>query len=269
MKKKARTLVKNSARRMSAVVLPLIVVLGTSVGVRADEADATRLLRAMSDYVSAQNAVSFAYDASLEIVTTDEQRLALASSGTVTLNRPDKLRFMRSSGFVDVEMSFDGETLTVMGKNMNIYAQIDVPGTIDHLFDELRDTYNRPIPGADLLSSNSYESLMLGVVDIKDLGSGMIGGVECDFLAFREEEVDWQIWIAQGERPYPCRYVITSKLITGGPQYTIQIRDWRTGDDVVAADFSFTNPTDARKVNLEDLANSGDLPAHFLIGESQ
>ena len=160
MKKKARTLMKNSVRRMSAVVLSLSFVLGTSVGVRADEADAMRLLKAMSDYVSAQNAVSFAYDASLEIVTTDEQRLALASSGTVTLGRPDKLRFMRSSGFVDVEMSFDGETLTVMGKNMNLYAQIDVPGTIDHLFDELRDTYNRPIPGADLLSSNSYESLM-------------------------------------------------------------------------------------------------------------
>ena len=269
MKKKARTLMKNSVRRMSAVVLSLSYVLGTSVGVRADEADAMRLLKAMSDYVSAQNGVSFAYDASLEIVTTDEQRLALASSGTVTLDRPDKLRFMRSSGFVDVEMSFDGETLTVMGKNMNLYAQIDVPGTIDHLFDELRDTYNRPIPGADLLSSNSYESLMLGVVDVKDLGSGMIGGVECDFLAFREEEVDWQIWIAQGERPYPCRYVITSKLIAGGPQYTIQIRDWKTGDEVAATDFSFTNPTNARKGNLEDLANSGDLPGHFQIGEAQ
>ena len=77
MKKKARTSVKNSARRMSAVVLPLIVVLGTPVGVSADEADARRLLKGMSDFLAAQNALSFEYDASLEIVTVEEQTLAL------------------------------------------------------------------------------------------------------------------------------------------------------------------------------------------------
>jgi hypothetical protein len=269
MKKKARTSVKNSARRMSAVVLPLIVVLGTPVGVSADEADARRLLKGMSDFLAAQNALSFEYDASLEIVTVEEQTLALTSSGTVTVNRPDKIRFMRSSGFVDVEMSFDGQTLTVMGKNFNRYAQIDVPGTIDGLFDELRDTYNRPIPAADLLLSDSYEALMRDVVDVKDLGSGVVGGVECDFLAFRKEEIDWQIWIAQGESPYPCRYVISSKLVTGRPQYTIQMSDWKTGDEVVAADFRFENSTNAVKVELGDLEGAEELPAHFRIGESQ
>ena len=78
----------------------------------------------------------------------------------------------------------------------------------------------RPIPGADLLMSNIYDQLMPEVVDTKDLGSGVIGGVECDHLAFRTKEVDWQIWIAQGSRPYPCRYVITSTQINGSPQYT-------------------------------------------------
>ncbi|MGB5570556.1 MAG: DUF2092 domain-containing protein [Sedimenticolaceae bacterium] len=64
---------------------------------------------------------------------------------------------------------------------------------------------------------------------MKDIGSGVIGGVECDHLAFRAKEVDWQIWIAQGERVYPCRYTITSKLLNGGPQYSIQVRAWKSG----------------------------------------
>ena len=269
MNKKGPKSVKMFVRCMFAVALSLIVLLGTAAGVSADEADAKRILKAMSDFMGAQKSLSFEFDAILEVVTTDEQKLALASSGTVILNRPDKIRVTRAGGFADVEMFFDGKTLTLLGKNLNQYAQLDVPGTIDHLVDELRDTYQRPLPAADLLLSNSYDALMLDVVDVKDLGSGVIGGVECDFLAFRTDEVDWQIWIAQGKRPYPCRYVITSKHINGGPQYTIQTRDWKTGDEVAATDFSFKNPTKAEKVELKDLKGTDDLPDHFMKGDAK
>ena len=84
------------------------------------------------------------------------------------------------------------------------------------------------------------------VVEAKDLGSGVIRGVECDHLAFRTEEVDWQIWIAQGDRPYPCRYVITSTKIKGSPQYTVEVRDWKTGDEVASDNFSLEVPQGAR-----------------------
>jgi hypothetical protein len=269
MKKTAREWVQVSVRSVSAVALSLIVVLVTSTGVSADEADARRLLKAMSDYLAAQKALSFGYDATLEIVTQDEQKLALASSGTVTLERPDKIRTTRSSGFADVEMSFDGKTLTVVGKTLNDYAQIDMPGGLDHLVDELRVKHNRPLPAADLLLSNAYDVLMQDVVEVMDLGSGVIGGVECDYLAFRAKEVDWQVWIAQGERPTPCRFAIASKFIDGGPQYTIQYRNWKTGDEVAAADFSFKNSTNAKKVDLKNLEGTDELPDHFVIGESK
>jgi len=250
--------------------LALMVFLGTPSGARADEADAKSLLKAMSDYMAAQDAISFGFDATLEVVTKDGQKLALASSGAVTLNRPDKIRATRSGGFADVEMLFDGTMLTLFGKTANLFTQIDVPGTVDNLVDELRDKYNRPLPAADLLMSNAYDELMLDVVDIKDLGSGVIDGVECDFLAFRTEEVDWQIWIAQGDRPYPCRYVITSKRIANGPQYSIQIRDWKTGGEVASDDFGFDNATNAEKIDLKDLQDMmSDLPQHFVRGDTQ
>jgi hypothetical protein len=269
MKKTARQLVKNSVRSMPAMALSLIIGLGTSTGVSADEADAKRLLKAMSDYLDAQKALSFEYDATLEVVTKDEQNLALVSSGSVTLRRPDKILVTRAGGFADVEMTFDGKTLTILGKNQNIYAQQDMPGTLSNLVDELRFKHNRPLPAADLLLSDSYDALMHDVIDVKDLGSGVVGGVECDYLAFRTEEVDWQIWIAQGERPYPCRYSITTKLLAGAPQYTLQFRGWKTGDEVAATDFSFKNPTDAKKVDLKNLEGTGDLPEHFRMGESK
>jgi hypothetical protein len=236
---------------------------------RADANDAKTLLKAMSDYLSAQKIISFEYDASYEIVTKEQQKISLASSGAVTLSRPDMIRARRSGGFADVEMIFDGKTLTILGKNKNLYAQVEVPGTLDHLIDELRDTYHRPLPGADLLLSDVFDALMPDVVDVKDLGSGVVGGVECDHLAFRTSDVDWQIWIAQGDHPYPCRYVITTKFLASAPQYSIQIRDWKVGDAVAPQDFAFANSTGAKQIELKDIADANDLPKQLVIGADQ
>ncbi|HYQ54655.1 MAG TPA: DUF2092 domain-containing protein [Pseudomonas sp.] len=249
--------------------LALFMGLGMPIAAHADEAYAKALLKKMSDYMSAQKSLSFKYDTILEVVTHDQQRLALAGSGSVLMERPDKLRGTRSSGFANIEMLFDGKTLTLIGKGQNIYTQLEVPGTLDHLLDVLRDKYNRPMPGADLFMSNPQEQLMAGVNDIKDLGSGVIGGVECDHLAFRKKEVDWQIWIAQGDKPYPCRYVITSKLVTGGPQYSIQLSDWKSSDAVASDDFAFNNSTNAKKIDLKDLPNTEDLPSNFVRGKTK
>ena len=269
MKTIARKWTKASVASLCAVTMALMCTLGMPGEARADEADAKRLLKAMSDYMAAQKAISFGFDATLEVITNDNQKLALASSGTVILNRPGKIRATRSGGFGDVEMLFDGRTLTMVSKYPNLYSQIGVPGTVDHLIDELKDKHNKPLPGADLIMSNTYDELMLDVVDIKDLGSGVIDGVECDYFAFRKKEVDWQIWIAQGERPYPCRYVITSKQIAHSPQYSLQLRDWETGNKATSDDFRFRNPTKARKVDLKDLQGMSELPDHFDIGGMQ
>jgi hypothetical protein len=232
---------------------------------RADEAQAKSLLKAMSDYLAAQKAISLEFDSTLEVVTKQNQKLGLASSGTVTLNRPDKVRATRTGGFANVELVFDGKTLTLLGRSANVYAQVDAPGTIDHLVDELRDKYHRPVPAADLLMSDPYNQLMPLVVDRKDLGSGVIRGLECDHLAFRTKEVDWQIWIAQGERPYPCRYVITSTKVRGLPQYTIDVRAWKTGAEVASSGFSAEIPAGAKKLNPGDLPDFDELSGIYAV----
>jgi hypothetical protein len=101
------------------------------------------------------------------------------------------------------------------------------------------------------------------VVDANDLGSGVIGGVECDHLAFRGDDVDWQIWIAQGERPYPCRYVITSTKVAGAPQYTLDIRNWKTGAQVASDGFRPEVPAQAKKLETADAPEFDEIPAIF------
>ena len=217
----------------------------------------------MSDYLGAQKAISFDYDTNLEIVSTQQEKIGLASSGTLTLNRPNKIHLTRAGGFSNVEMVFDGKTLTLLGKNTNLYAQIEAPGTIDQLVDVLRDKYHRPVPAADLLMSDPYKELMPLVTEVKDLGSGVIHGVECDHLAFRTKEVDWQIWIAQGARPYPCRYVITSKKVTGWPQYTLDITGWKRAPRSHPMDFKLDIPSGAKKLTADQVPDLNEIPGIF------
>jgi hypothetical protein len=264
-----KNIIQKSTCFAAASAATLILAIGLGAPARADEADAKLMLKAMSDYLAGQTAISFGYDTNLDVVTKDHQKFTLASSGAINLARPDKFRASRHGGFANVEMVFDGKTLTLLGKDANLYTQADIPGTLDHLVDELRDTYKRPIPGADLLLSNVYQELMRDVVDVKDLGSGVIGDAECDHLAFRTKELDWQIWIAQGEDPYPCRYVISSTGVDQAPQYSIQMRDWKTGDAVAPDDFAFKAPPEARKVELKELVDIDELPAQFSIGGNQ
>jgi hypothetical protein len=232
---------------------------------RTDETNAKSAVKKMSDYMGAQKAISFDYDTNFEVVSKEGQKLGLASSGSMKLNRPDKIRATRAGGFANVEYVFDGNTLAMLAKNANAYSQVEWKGTLDQLVDELRNKFHRPIPGADLLMSNIYDQLMPEVVDSKDLGSGVVNGVECDHLAFRTKDVDWEIWIAQGSHPYPCRYVVTSTKVTGAPQYTVDIRAWKTGAQVAPDRFTLKVPAGARKLNPGELRDFDELPAIFTL----
>ena len=229
-------------------------------------------LKAMSDYLAAQKEISLSYDSVFEVVSSDHQKLQIATSGTMLLNRPDKIRASRKTGFSDTETVFDGKTLSILGKVQNAYVQAEVPGTIDTLIDQLRDRFHRQLPGADLLMQNVYGELMADVTDVKDLGSGVIDGTECDHFAFRAKDTDWQIWITQGENPRPCRYVITSKDVDQAPQFTMVVRDWKAGAGVAGSDFTFKPPAGAKKLDAKDietLKETSDLPENYKIGASK
>jgi len=238
-------------------------------GQDASAQNARSLLKAMSDYLAAQKSISLAYDSVFEVVSADHQKLQIAMSGTVDLSRPDKLRTTRKTGFSDTETIYDGKTLTFFGKGKNAYMQADVTGTTDAVIDQLRDKFHRQLPGADLLGSNVYDALMTDVTDVKDLGSGVIDGKECDHLAFRAKDTDWQIWIAQGGQPYPCRYVITSKGVDQAPEFTMTVRDWKASTAASSSDYSFKPPSGATKMDIKDLETlkeTSDLPENYRTG---
>ena len=91
MMKKAVSSVGFPTATASAAALAVVCLLGAQSGAQAGEAEAKSLLKAMSDYMAAQNNISFEFDTNFEVVTKEQQKLLLASSGTINLSRPDKI----------------------------------------------------------------------------------------------------------------------------------------------------------------------------------
>jgi hypothetical protein len=118
------------------------------------------------------------------------------------------------------------------------------------------------MPGTDLILSNAFDELMATATEGKHIGQGVIDGVECEHLAFRTPETDWQIWIEPGAKPVPRKYVITSKTVTGAPQYTLRIRDWKTDAFADADTFVFKPPAGAAKIDIDAaaMADFDELP---------
>lgn len=92
------------------------------------------------------------------VITPALQKIQFASSGQITLNRPDMLRIRRTGGYAEVELVFDGKTLSLYGNNAKSYVQADAAGTVDEVIDTLRAHTGAGMPSADLLLSHSYES---------------------------------------------------------------------------------------------------------------
>ena len=105
------------------------------------------------------------------------------------------------------------EDAHLLRQNKNLYTRVEVPGSLDDLVNELQKKFDRPLPAADLFITHAYDEITAAVTNVKDLGSGVVGGIECDYFAFRAKDVDWQIWVTQGAKPRPCRYIITSTEI--------------------------------------------------------
>ena len=244
----------------ASMVLALMAVGMATPPAMAQEGDAKAILKAMSDYVGSQQTIEITFDSAIEIITPHLEKIQFTNSGGALLRRPDKLHAHRVGGYADVEMFYDGKTTSVYGRHVNGYAQFEAPGSVDDLIQALREGHGIALPGADLLLTNSYAVLAEDILEAKHIGRGVIDGVECEHLAFRNFDTDWQLWVAVGSKPVPRKMVVTSKTINSAPQYTLQVKEWKTGVTPPEDAFTFSPPAGAEKLSPDALIEFDELP---------
>jgi hypothetical protein len=224
----------------------------------AVQPEVDQLLRKMSDYLGGLKQFSVQTENTLEVILRSGEKIQYDSPAEALVQRPDKLHAVRKADIVNQEFYYDGKTLTLYNPDQKYYATVPAPPTIDQAIDFARDYLDVYAPGSDLLYKDPYKVLMEDVVSGLYVGMSVVGGVKCHHLAFRGNEVDWQIWIEDGDKPLPKKFVITTKWMTGAPQFTVSINKWDLSPKFSEAVFTFVPPKDAHRIDFIRLSRGGE-----------
>ena len=209
---------------------------------------ATRILERMTDYLGSLKNFSVHTQVTIEDLTDRDHRIDLDVSARMVIDRPNRIRAERRGEPVDQTFFYDGQSLTLFNPGENAYATEPAPEKIEDLLDYARDSLGLIVPAADLVYRNAYELLMQDVNYAAVIGKTVIGGVTCDHLLFSRPGVDFQVWVADGDKALPCKYVVTDTGQPGWVSITTVMSDWDVSPDVSDAVFRFVPPKGAKRI---------------------
>ncbi len=209
------------------------------------EPQADRILREMSEYLKTAREFTFHAEVAYDVEHSSGQIIQYGGESDVSVRRPDRL-YAKFDGDERKRRSFyDGKTFTIYSKGLNLYAVTEVPPKIDDAVDLILDKFGFTVPIADFVYSDPYAILIEKVQSGFLVGTHAVDGMPCHHVAFRQEWVDWQIWISDSPQPVPRKLVITYKDQPGSPQYTAWMSDWNFQPRLSDHAFTFHPPTGA------------------------
>jgi len=227
-------------RSVAAALCGIAMICAPSVvsaGPNAD-ADALKILKNMTEYIGGLESFSVHTVNTFEEVLDSGQKIQVDFSSSVVVQRPDKLRAERADAYESQVVVYDGNRISVYEGTHDIYASVTAPDNLDDMLHFARDSLDLVPPAGDLVFSEAYELLTTGLTSGVVVGKAVIGGIPCTQLAFTNPLVDFQIWVANGDKPLPVKYVLTTMDDPAHPQYIALMSDWNT--DPMIADELFT-----------------------------
>jgi hypothetical protein len=213
----------------------------------------------MGAYMRTLKAFQIRSTTTRETVLDDGQKIAIDGTVDLLVQRPDRLRAEIASDIQHRMFFFDGKTFTIFARRMNYYATVPAPSTLGELGDVLADKYGIEIPLEDLFYWGSDKSKAGDVKAAMDVGPSQVEGVTCEHYVFRQEGVDWQLWIQNGEYPLPRKLLITTTDDEARPQYT-SVLTWNLAPSFDDEAFKFSPPADAHKIVIAELKPGGGGP---------
>jgi hypothetical protein len=191
----------------------------------------------------------------VDAVTTDEKVLEdgqkVLTDGTVRVlaRMPDRLYADVANDRHERTYLYDGKTFTLVARRVELYAQIAAPPTIAQLSDKLEQDYGFGVPLVDLFRWGGPHWTPEGITGAIEVGPGVVLGTTCRHYAFRQADVDWQIWLQEGEFPLPRRIVITTRTDEARPQYSATYT-WNLAPSFSEDTFVFRAPEGTGRVVL-------------------
>ena len=156
---------------------------------------------------------------------------------------------LRDDGTRDTGWIAAGE-FTMVKQPANVFARIQGPVAVPQMVMMLTDEYGIDVPFEDLISGNAAD-LWLGdeVTSVAYVGEAFIGRHWTDHVAIRKPGLDLEVWVAQGEAPYPAKIAATLTETEELLSFVFLFREFSTVLSSPEA-LILTIPDDARRVDL-------------------
>ena len=184
-------------------------------------------------------------------ITRDEvlpfgYKLQNNESARMWVDAPRRLRMEVAGDIKNRTYVYDGAQLTVFAPDLNVYSATAAPDTLGELVQVLLDA-EVEMPLIDMLyqgtTGNLTEDVRVGII----VGDSVVDGVATDHLAFRQPDVDWQLWVEKGANALPRKLLITTRYEVGDPQYQA-LQKWDLKPVIDEKSFSFVPPAGATKI---------------------
>ena len=236
-------------RILGAACMAVAVLAQYGAGAKEPAPDAKALLMRMADFLSKSPRMSVTVHGSYDALQAEGDKVEWNDVREVTLSRPNLLRIntQRSDGARSL-LVFDGKEITTFDESSKAYAQASHPGTVDDAVVYFVRDLGMRLPLAVLLTSRLPTELAQRVQSVEYVEKTATLSAPAHHIAGRTATVDFQLWIADGDRPAPLRAVLTYKEAPGQPQFRAQFSDWNFDSQPPANAFMFTPPEGAKKI---------------------
>jgi hypothetical protein len=248
-------------KRLTLTVLLAALCMGFVAAARAEtqavvtpapvSSEAKAILMRMAEFMAKTRSYSVNVRDSYDAYQESGQKIEFNEMRKIAVVRPDRLRVeVEESNGIKHLVTFDGKDLTMATPSLNVYAQTQGPRTIDEAVVYFVRDLGMKLPFAVLFLTTAPKELEQRTRSLDYIEKTNILGTPAHHLAGRTESVDYQVWIADGDRPLPLRLVLTYTKERGQPQFRAQFSDWNLTPNVPASTFAFTPSPEMHRITF-------------------
>ena len=166
---------------------------------------------------------------------------------SVKVDRPGKVRIDSKGGVVNRSSYINNGLFTMIDHGFGYYGSVKTPKTIDAALDFIFEKFGINPPLASLVYSDMHKRVKFR--SSKYFGTMEVGGVACDYVAFKNETKEVHVWITTGETPLVKTYSVIDTTAELHSRIDTTLK-WDTDPSISESDFLFRAPKGVSEIAI-------------------
>ncbi len=221
------------------------------------EPEAMSILMNMAQNLSTKEKIKVKIKNGYDAVQANGQKVEFGSIRAVTYKRPNLCRIENTErdgtekGFV-----FNGTEIVAFNNEEKVYAKAPISGTCDDAIDYFKNELQMEVPLSELFDTKLPEHLKEIITEGYIVEESRIGDTPVSHIAFRTDEVDFQIWV-DTKKNLPQKIIISYKSHFEHPQFWAYFKEWDLSPRLEDSNFTFEPPKDFEKIPFSTIKIMG------------